>query len=98
MLKRIVKMHFQAGKENAFLGIFERSKVQIRAFPGCQYLELVRDRRDPQIFFTISIWSDEQSLDTYRHSELFKKTWRATKALFAERAQAWSTDRIDSQP
>ncbi|MDX1476921.1 MAG: antibiotic biosynthesis monooxygenase family protein [Saprospiraceae bacterium] len=97
MLKRIVSMRFRAGEEERFLEIFASSRGQIRGFAGCQYLELLRDRHDPQRFFTISIWQDDAALQAYRQSRLFADTWAATKALFAERAQAWSTDSIDLQ-
>ena len=77
-----------------FLAIFEESKSNIRAFEGCLHLELLRDLNQSNVLFTFSFWDGEQSLDRYRQSQLFKNTWKKTKALFSERAEAWSVKEI----
>ena len=89
MIRRLVKMTFQPDKTDDFIAIFEESKMKIRAMPGCHHLELWRK---DNIFFTYSIWEDEHALNHYRFSELFKTTWAKTKALFAEKAEAWSLE------
>ena len=40
-------------------------------------------------------WDSEEALDNYRSSPFFAETWRATKALFAAKAEAWSVHLID---
>jgi quinol monooxygenase YgiN len=96
MIKRVVKMTFQPEKVEAFLqDVFEASKSNIRAFPGCQSMELLRDTTTPNILFTLSVWDSEEALNTYRSSELFQSTWSKTKVLFADKAQAWSMDILD---
>ena len=92
MIKRIVKMVFRADATDAFLHIFDNGCEAIRASEGCHYLELVRDRKDPRTFFTVSVWEDEATLGAYRKSDLFKRTWAATKVLFDDAPEAWSTD------
>lgn len=94
MIVRIVKMHFQAEKVDTFKSIFEASKENIRNFPGVLHLQLLNDIKEPEIFFTYSIWKSEADLENYRHSDLFKKTWSKTKPLFVKPAQAWSTDQL----
>jgi len=95
MIKRIVKLTFQAGRTEEFLAIFNQSKAQIRAFPGCRHLELWQQQDDPRVFFTYSYWEKAEDLERYRHSSLFQHTWKATKALFAERAEAWSVRLVE---
>lgn len=90
MILRIVKMTFQPEKVNTFRTLFEETKHQIRSFEGCQHLELWQDTNDPRIFFTYSIWEKQDNLTKYRNSELFKQTWQETKALFADKPEAWS--------
>lgn len=90
MIKRIVKMTFREEAVPDFLTIFEESKTKIRAFEGCNHLELLRDLTRPNVLFTLSFWENEAALDRYRQSELFKNTWKKTKALFEEKAEAWS--------
>ena len=90
MIKRIVKLTFQPKKVDDFLANFEANKLQIRNFEGCHHLELWRDTRQSNIFFTYSYWENENALNTYRHSELFKKVWKKTKVLFADQPEAWS--------
>lgn len=98
MIRRIVKLTFTTENTAAFEQIFEESKDKIRAFPGCLHLELWRDRRQPEVYFTYSHWRSEDDLEAYRHSELFTRTWAATKALFGDRPAAWSVDQLDAKP
>ncbi|MFT6882579.1 MAG: quinol monooxygenase YgiN [Marinoscillum sp.] len=95
MIKRIVRMTFKEENIDAFIAIFDDAKFKIRAMPGCQYLSLHRDHHQPSVYYTLSHWDSQQSLDDYRHTELFKTTWAATKLLFEERAEAFSLTEID---
>lgn len=90
MIKRIVQMTFDPQYITAFQQFFEERKATIRSFEGCEFLELWQDINHPNIFFTHSIWASEHYLNQYRFSEFFKDTWMQTKAMFAEKAQAWS--------
>lgn len=90
MIKRIVKLHFREAEVLAFQAIYDESRKKIRAFEGCRHVELLRDQNHPAVFFTFSVWESAEHLDRYRHSELFAGVWFRTKALFAEKAQAWT--------
>lgn len=93
MFIRIVKMTFKEDKVSDFQKIFEDSKHKIRKQPGCVHLELLRDLNAPNVFMTYSYWRNPSDLENYRNSELFGVVWKSTKALFAEKAEAWSVDR-----
>lgn len=90
VVKRLVKLHFKPEKCAEFEDLFARTHDLIRAFPGCLRLELWRDTDQNNLFFTISEWENEQALEAYRNSELFRSVWPRTKALFLEKAEAWS--------
>ncbi|NNE28216.1 MAG: antibiotic biosynthesis monooxygenase [Saprospiraceae bacterium] len=90
MITRIVKMVFPKENEQDFRSLFSAVKPKIEAFPGCHSVKLMRGVQG-ETFFTISEWESEDQLNNYRSSSLFKGTWAKTKAMFAERAQAWST-------
>jgi quinol monooxygenase YgiN len=92
MIIRFVKMTFIPGHENEFLEVFNNSKAEIRKFEGCRFLELLRDKDNPSVFFTHSHWDNEDHLNKYRKSELFIKTWANTKILFSAKAEAWSLE------
>ena len=96
MFTRIVRMEFEEEQIPSFLENFNNVKQKIRDFPGCTFLELYRDQNDPAIFFTYSRWIDEQNLESYRNSSLFKAVWSETKPKFRARAQAWSVDTVES--
>ncbi len=96
MFVRIVKMDFHLDKIADFKEIFELHKLKIRAFTGCQLLELYQDKNQLNIFFTYSYWDDEQALENYRKSNLFIKVWSKTKKLFQNKAQAWSVNKVAS--
>ncbi len=94
MILRIVKMKFKAENCNEFLELFNKYHSQIAGFKNCISVELLRDINDPQIFFTYSKWESETDLNNYRDSELFKSVWSQTKALFEQKAEAWSVEKI----
>lgn len=95
MLIRIVRMTFRPEAVEDFEAIFDASKALIRAFPGCHRLELLRDLDRPHVFCTYSHWDGPEALETYRQSELFKTTWAKTRVLFAEKAVAFSVERVE---
>ncbi|MFP2997587.1 antibiotic biosynthesis monooxygenase family protein [Spongiivirga sp. MCCC 1A20706] len=94
MLVRIVKMSFNPQHIEDFISIFEDSKSKIRGFHGCDHLELYQDKNTPNLFFTYSHWQSEAHLNAYRHSDYFEKVWKATKALFNDKPEAWSVDTL----
>jgi quinol monooxygenase YgiN len=96
MITRIVRMHFRPEERQAFLDIFNASKHLIRQFDGCQHLRLYNEAGSPDIFFTYSVWTSAAHLDAYRNSALFRDTWAATKALFADKPQAWSLAELET--
>lgn len=89
-------MSFEPSKIDAFLANFEAKKHHIRNFDGCEFLELYRDKNNPNLFFTYSYWNDENDLERYRNSALFKEVWAETKVLFNDRPEAWSVDKVVS--
>ena len=95
MIKRLVKLTFQTDKTDEFIHIFETSKDKIRAMSGCQHVELLRDATTPNIFFTLSLWDTEGSLEAYRQSDLFRTTWAKTKVLFSDKPVAFSSERVE---
>ncbi|HEY0262023.1 MAG TPA: antibiotic biosynthesis monooxygenase family protein [Chitinophagales bacterium] len=92
MITRLVKMTFRKEEIEQFKNIFAEKKAFITAFSGCEKVNLFQDKNDERIFFTISIWQSEEALENYRHSELFRETWAATKVLFDDKPEAWSID------
>lgn len=92
MITRIVKMTFAPERVNDFLALFDESKERIAGFPGCKHLKLLNDKASGNIFFTYSIWDNEESLENYRNSDLFAGVWAKTKILFSTKAEAWSTE------
>lgn len=95
MLIRMVHMHFAPENVGAFLAVFEQSRSHIRAFPGCLHLELLREKEDACALTTYSHWENADALENYRQSELFVKTWAATKILFDKAPRAVSYEPTD---
>lgn len=91
-------MTFREDTVDAFLENFETNKEKIRNFPGCSYLELWQDENHKNIFMTYSHWQNEDALNQYRDSELFKTVWSFTKTLFAEKPVAFSSKKIQELP
>jgi autoinducer 2-degrading protein len=88
-------MEFMPEKVNDFLELFKATRSKINSFQGCKGVTLMNDIQSANVFFTYSIWESEKELENYRNSELFKQTWSKTKAMFSNKAQAWSLKNID---
>lgn len=92
MIVRIVKMVFEPESVTGFVQLFDERKERIRNFEGCTHLELWKESGTENVFFTYSHWVNEQALNHYRFSAFFKETWGLTRALFAQKAEAWSVE------
>jgi len=89
-------MSFHEIHIDEFLSNFNLIKERIRNFKGCSFLELYRDKNQPNIFFTYSYWDTEADLENYRNSTLFKEVWANTKSFFNDKPEAWSVDKVVS--
>ena len=94
MLKRIVKLSIQSNKKKQFIDLFEKNQHLISSFSGCISVELVQDVNANNIFFTYSLWENENALNNYRNSTLFKGIWSETKTFFSDKPEAWSLQSI----
>jgi quinol monooxygenase YgiN len=90
MIVRLVKMEFEEDQIESFRSVFNSAQPKIEKMVGCFGLSLHQDINQPTVFFTISKWNDEESLDNYRQSDLFINTWRKVKPMFSKKAEAWS--------
>lgn len=93
MIIRIVKMTFKKELVPVFLKNFNENKNQIRAFDGCDRLELLNDVDNNNVYFTYSYWKSTKDLEKYRQSDLFQSVWSKTKVLFEQKPEAWSVKR-----
>lgn len=94
MLIRIVKLTFKPENIPSFERIFAASSSEIIKFQGCSKVEGYQDMKNPCVFFTYSHWDKESDLNEYRSSDFFKEVWSKTKALFAEKPEAWSVQQL----
>ena len=90
MLTRLVRMTFRPEELDAFLEIWQHNRQSISGFPGCQSVQLLQDATDTNVFYTLSYWNGFDDLEAYRHSPLFARVWKATRALFADKALTYS--------
>ena len=95
MIVRIVKMEFKPECVHEFRSLFSRIKDKISNFEGCMHLELLNESGASDVIFTYSIWRDEQALNKYRFSELFRSTWTEIKQYFSAPAEAWSLESLE---
>lgn len=92
MIKRIVKMVFRKENIQDFIKFTGEIKETIKNHEGCLHLDILQDKKYPEIFFTYSCWNSEKDLANYRKSDFFNKIWPETKKWFAEKPLAWSTE------
>ena len=94
MIIRIVKMSFHEDKVQEFIEDFKNSRDKIMDFDGCELLDLLEVKGESNVYMTYSYWRDEDSLDRYRKSEIFKSVWNPTKEKFNAKAEAWTMERV----
>ncbi|MBR9860368.1 antibiotic biosynthesis monooxygenase [bacterium] len=90
MILRVVKMTFRPEEVEGFLEYLDTIKHKIESRPGLVNLRIYRDTNNKNVVFTLSTWLDSEHLNLYRKSELFAEVWPKTKALFSDKAEAWS--------
>ena len=94
MIIRIVKLTFREDFVADFLQKLDQRKQRIRDFEGCQYLQILQDKNQPNIIFSHSYWDSEKALNTYRHSDFFAETWQFTKSGFSAKPEAWTLNNL----
>lgn len=95
---RIVKLTMDPERAAGFEALFADRQEAIRHFPGCRHLELWKDRSHIGVYFTYSIWENQEALDNYRHSALFADVWSGIKGWFTGKPEAWSLDDRTPRP
>ena len=93
MIKRIVKLRIRLEEQETFKALFLQSKSIIQSF-DCYHVECLQAIDNPYIFFTYRHWASVAALNEYRNSDEFATIWKKTKALFGDRAEAWSTEEV----
>ena len=94
MIIRIVKMTFRDDSSETFKEFTISIKDTIKSFDGCLKLNVLRDKHNPNTFFTYSHWESEEHLNRYRDSDFFKTTWAKTKQWFADKPEAWTVEEV----
>ena len=90
MLVRIVKLTLKEESLEIFFEEFNKNKMKIVNFPGCQGMRLLQDVTQKNIIMTYSHWNHEQALNSYRESDVFSTLWSNIKPHFTQRPEAWS--------
>ena len=73
MIYRVVRLHFRPEETARFEAFFHERRPQIEAFEGCRYTRLLRNTKEPDVYYTLSEWESEARLDHYRFSEFFRE-------------------------
>jgi len=92
MIVRIVKMTIQENNIDQYKTFTSALKPRIRAFAGCNGLDILQDVSNPAVLFSYSLWDSEAHLNHYRQSEFFNTSWTVIKQWFAAKPEAWSTE------
>lgn len=94
MIVRIVKLTIKNENLEECLAFTTSMQARVKAFEGCQKLELMQDVKHKQIIFSYSHWDSETALNHYRYSPFFKESWAKLKPWFQEKPEAWSMEII----
>ncbi|NOZ36156.1 MAG: nucleoside triphosphate pyrophosphohydrolase [Chlorobi bacterium] len=97
MINRIVKMTFRKEHIEDFIRFTAEIQETIKSHEGCLHLNILQDKKYPEIFFTYSCWNSEKDLENYRKSEFFNTIWSRTKKWFSDKPQAWSTEIVSAE-
>ena len=94
MIIRIVKLIIDREKVDEFQLFFEKAKPSIGNFIGCNHVELLKETKRGNVYFTYSHWKNEDMLQNYRNSIFF---WymEKYKTYLSGKSEAWSLNKID---
>lgn len=95
---RVVRLSFKDEHKEDFLAFFHDRKERIRAVQGCTYLQLWRDDKNENVFYTYSMWDANSFLESYRNSAFFRETWSQVKQWFSESPMAFSANDVITLP
>ncbi len=95
MILRIVKMTVRESARDDFVALLKTITGAIRNVDGCNHLDILQDIRNPNIFFSYSLWESQDHLNRYRRSDFFLAVWSKLLQLFADAPEAWSVDKLD---
>jgi quinol monooxygenase YgiN len=95
MIVRIVKMKVKEADVSVFQQYFTASFEKIRHFEGCHELALYTDVNEAGVVITYSRWENENALNAYRDSQVFKQTWEKVKPLFIAKPEAFSMTELN---
>ncbi|NPA67793.1 MAG: nucleoside triphosphate pyrophosphohydrolase [Chlorobi bacterium] len=87
-------MTFRKEHTEDFVLFTAKIKNTIRNSKGCRHLDILRDKKHPEIFFTYSCWDSEADLENYRSSDFFRNIWPQTKKWFADKPEAWTIENV----
>ena len=94
MITRIVKMVIKPEEVSSFVKHREKFTNKIRSFKGCVSHDFLKDKNVNNTFFSYSTWDSEQSIDTFRHSELFQSLKEINNRYYLKAEQAWTVENI----
>jgi quinol monooxygenase YgiN len=98
MIVRLVSLSFKPDKLEEFKQLYEEVVHQIRAHPGCLFVQLVTDTGGQGDCYTISHWRSQESLDAYPHSQFFRGVWPRIKEMLREKPWAQSCTILIDDP
>ena len=67
-LDTFVRFHARPGAEEVVAGAMRDACADVRAEPGCVFIDYFRSTRDPALFYIHSSWRDEAAFEV--HAEL----------------------------
>lgn len=94
MIKRIVCMEIHPDRTTEVEKILSENFHKIKSFNGCLHLEILRDKNEPNRFFSYSEWRSIDDLENYRSSEFFGVFWRQLRKNFQAKAKAWTLESV----
>lgn len=94
MIKRIVCMEIYPERIPEVEKILSQNFNKIKSFKGCLHLEILRDKNEPNRFFSYSEWKSVDDLENYRSSEFFGMFWRQLRKNFQAKAKAWTLESV----
>ena len=79
LLPEIIRYRIGAARADAFIEAYRQAGESLTASPHCSGYELLRSKKDPELFLLIIRWdSAEGHLQGFRKSEQLVPTFRAT--------------------
>ncbi|OFX61669.1 MAG: hypothetical protein A2046_04560 [Bacteroidetes bacterium GWA2_30_7] len=98
MIVRIVKMQVNESNKVLFKQTLKDYQPLLKKQKGCMQIDMLNDKKIKDIYYSYTIWDNEENLKKYKNSDFYKELSSKVLPLCEKEPQAWTVDEAFEKP